>query len=86
MNSLWQPSIYPVPQQDILLLDTPSELEKQIAIARRYVTGTYTDAYAQVQSAVSKWIGVEHAVESAFPFGPQHDGILTNSSWWSQDE
>ena len=46
-------------------LDTPSEFEKQIGIARRYVTGMYTGAHAQVQGAVSKWIGVERAIESA---------------------
>lgn len=61
-----QPSIYPSPEPDILLLDTPSDLEKHIGTARRYVTDVYTDAHAQVQGVVSKWIGVEHAVESAF--------------------
>lgn len=44
----------------------PSELERQIGILRRQTTATYRDAHAQVQGLVSKWIGVEHAVESAF--------------------
>lgn len=49
----------------IVLVETPSELEKQIGIARRAVTASYLDARAQVQGVVSRWIGVEQAVESA---------------------
>ena len=64
-----QLSIYPSPQPEIILLDTPSELEKHIGNVRRTVTGVYTDAHARVQGVVSRWIGVEHAVESAYlPF------------------
>ena len=59
--------IYPIPDQEVVLVETPSELEKQIGVARRAVTGTYLDAHARVQAVVSRWIGVEQAVESAYP-------------------
>ncbi|KIK70219.1 hypothetical protein GYMLUDRAFT_34710, partial [Collybiopsis luxurians FD-317 M1] len=55
--------IYPHPDSEIVLQEVPSELEKQIGVLRRQVTSTYRDAHAQVQGLVSKWIGVEHAVE-----------------------
>lgn len=48
---------------DVLLVEEATPLEKHIGIARRAVTETYYDAYAQVQGVVSKWIGVEHAIE-----------------------
>lgn len=41
----------------------PSELERQIGVARRAVTARYLDAQARVQGVVSRWIGVEQAVE-----------------------
>jgi len=66
IGSSTQLPIYPSPQPDVVLLDTPSELEKYIGSARRKVTGVYTDAHAHVQGVVSQWIGIEHAVESAF--------------------
>jgi len=56
-------SIYPAAEQDILLLETPSELEKQIGVARRAATGVFNDAHSRVRGVISKWIGVEHAVE-----------------------
>ncbi|KDQ54622.1 hypothetical protein JAAARDRAFT_209320 [Jaapia argillacea MUCL 33604] len=56
--------IYPLPEAQILVVDEPSELEKQIGDVRRKVTGAYLDAHASVQGVVSRWIGVEHAVES----------------------
>jgi organizing structure protein 2 len=59
-----QLSIYDPPERETVLVDTPSKLEQNIGVARRMVTGTYRDAYAQVQGVVSKWIGVERAVES----------------------
>ena len=46
-------------------METPSELEKQIGVARRALTDTYLDAHSRVQAVVSRWIGVEQAVESA---------------------
>ena len=46
-------------------MDTPSDLERQIGVVRRSVTGTLNDAQAQVQGVVAKWIGIEHAVEGA---------------------
>ncbi|PBK68256.1 hypothetical protein ARMSODRAFT_212607 [Armillaria solidipes] len=56
--------IYPISSPDIVLLDTPSTLERQIGTVRKTFTETYSDAYSQVQGVVSKWIGVEHAIES----------------------
>ncbi|KAL0952954.1 hypothetical protein HGRIS_007164 [Hohenbuehelia grisea] len=56
--------IYPLPTPEILLVETHSPLEQQIGVARQAVTQAYNDAYSQVQGVVSKWIGVEHAIEN----------------------
>lgn len=58
--------IYPTPNPPILLADSPSSLEQEIGVARRTVVGAYDDAYSRVQGVISRWIGVEKAVESAF--------------------
>ncbi|KZT05163.1 uncharacterized protein LAESUDRAFT_737684 [Laetiporus sulphureus 93-53] len=55
--------MYPSPDAPVLLLEAPSELEKQIGVARRAVTASYLDARAQVQGVISRWIDVEQAVE-----------------------
>ena len=55
--------IYPIQEPEIVLQETPSELERQIGVVRRSVTATYLDAYARVQELVSRWIGVEQSVE-----------------------
>ncbi|KAI0761316.1 apolipo protein O-domain-containing protein [Trametes elegans] len=73
--------IYPTPDPEIVLVETPSELEKQIGVARRTVTATYEDAHARVQAVVSRWIGVEQAVENRVksliaPDEPLTPGIL----------
>ncbi|KZT66174.1 hypothetical protein DAEQUDRAFT_768207 [Daedalea quercina L-15889] len=73
--------IYPETNQDVLLIETPSELEKQIGKARRAVTATYLDARAQVQGVVSRWISVEESVEKRIksliaPDEPLTPGIL----------
>ena len=47
----------------MVLLDTPTELERRIGFARETVTASYRDAHAYLQGWISKWIGVEHAVE-----------------------
>ncbi|RDB18218.1 MICOS subunit MIC26 [Hypsizygus marmoreus] len=57
-------SIYPTPTPDILLVETPSVLEKHIGVARRRVTEAYRDTHSQVQGVISRWIGVEHAIEN----------------------
>ncbi|TFK65863.1 hypothetical protein BDN72DRAFT_962195 [Pluteus cervinus] len=57
-------SIYPTPTPDILLVEEPSPLEHQIGVARRSTTQAVRDAHSQTQELVSKWIGVEHAVEN----------------------
>ncbi|KAG9046231.1 hypothetical protein FS837_004829 [Tulasnella sp. UAMH 9824] len=56
-------SIYPKPDAEILLVETNSPLATHIGIAREHVTAAYYEGQATVQSAVDKWIGVEHAVE-----------------------
>lgn len=56
-------AIYPEPEREIILVDTPSVLETQIGVARRAVTSVTRDVHAQVHGVVSKWIGIEHAVE-----------------------
>ena len=48
-----------------MLQETPTELERQIGVARRAVAGVYLKAHHEVQGVVSKWIGVEQAVERA---------------------
>ena len=60
---MYQPSVYSEPEPQLVLIDTPTELEKQIGGARETVTGAYRDSYSYVQGWVNKWIGVEHAVE-----------------------
>ncbi|KAF9468347.1 apolipo protein O-domain-containing protein [Collybia nuda] len=57
-------SIYAEPTPEILLQETPSPLELQIGVARRRFLQTYSETHSHVQGAVSKWIGVEHAVEN----------------------
>jgi len=56
-------SIYPSPTPDILLVDSPSELENHISVVRRKVLQTYAQAHSHIQGWVTSWIGVEHAVE-----------------------
>ncbi len=59
--------IYPAPEQDIIVVETPTELERQIGHARRAATRVLNDTHAQVQGVIGKWIGIEQAVESAPP-------------------
>ncbi|THV07981.1 hypothetical protein K435DRAFT_772306 [Dendrothele bispora CBS 962.96] len=56
-------SIYPAPDPEVVVQEVPSELENQIGVVRRHVTAAYVNTHTQVQGLVSKWIGVEHAVE-----------------------
>ncbi|KAL0573047.1 hypothetical protein V5O48_008906, partial [Marasmius crinis-equi] len=56
--------IYSQPEPEILLQEVPSELERQIGVARRHLFAGYKETHSQVQGVVSKWIGVEHAVEN----------------------
>ncbi|KAF8508067.1 apolipo protein O-domain-containing protein [Gautieria morchelliformis] len=58
-----KPSIYPQPEQELILVQTHSVLEEHIAAARRVVTSTLYDAHFRVQGIVDRWIGLEHAVE-----------------------
>ncbi|TDL26918.1 hypothetical protein BD410DRAFT_475685 [Rickenella mellea] len=59
-----KPPIYPAEDPQIVLVDTPTELERRIGVARRAVTNTYFQGHSHVQGWVSRWIGVEHAVEN----------------------
>ena len=63
-----QLSIYPEPEREIVVVDSPSVLETQIGVARRAVTGVARDVHARVHGAVSQWIGIEQAVERTFIF------------------
>lgn len=55
--------IYPAPESQLVLVDTPSELERQIGHVRRTLTEKYSESYSYVQAWVDRWIDVEHAVE-----------------------
>ncbi|OCH89366.1 hypothetical protein OBBRIDRAFT_835851 [Obba rivulosa] len=55
--------IYPAPEPELILVEAPLPLEAEIGVARRAVTQTLNDAHARVQAVVSRWIGVEQAVE-----------------------
>ncbi|TFY56832.1 hypothetical protein EVG20_g8772, partial [Dentipellis fragilis] len=73
--------IYPAPEQDIIVVETPTELERQIGHARRAATRVLNDTHAQVQGVIGKWIGIEQAVESRVksliaPDEPLTPGIL----------
>ncbi|KIM42039.1 hypothetical protein M413DRAFT_445219 [Hebeloma cylindrosporum] len=57
-------SIYPSPTPEVLLVDSPLVLEKEIGLIRRHTQRAYSDAHAHVQGWVSRWIGVENAVEN----------------------
>ncbi|KAI9511966.1 apolipo protein O-domain-containing protein [Russula earlei] len=54
-------SIYPEPEREIVVVDTPSVLETQLGVARTAVTKAGREVHARVHGVVSKWIGVEHA-------------------------
>jgi len=58
-----KPSIYPLPERELVLVETHSVIERQITAARRATTSAYQDAHARVQGVIDRWIGVEHAVE-----------------------
>lgn len=65
LPGLVQLSIYPEPEREIVVVDTPSVLESRIGVARRAVEGVARDVHGRVHGAVSEWIGIEHAVERA---------------------
>ena len=60
-----QLSIYPGLEREIVVVDSPSVLETQIGVVRKAVAGVARDVHRRVHGAVSDWIGIEHAVESA---------------------
>ncbi|KAH8112026.1 apolipo protein O-domain-containing protein [Phellopilus nigrolimitatus] len=70
-------SIYPENEGQLVLVDTPSELERRIGSVRESVAHTYADSYAYVQGWVSKWIAIEHAVERRIKSFKAPDEVLT---------
>ncbi len=71
-----QLSIYPEPEREIVVVDSPSVLETQIGVARKAVTGVARDVHRRVHGAVSEWIGIEHAVERACQCLPLPNPVL----------
>lgn len=62
-------SIYPEPEEQLVLVNSPTKLERQIGRVRESIAGTYKDSYAYVQGWVDRWIATEHAIERASMFG-----------------
>ncbi|OJA18202.1 hypothetical protein AZE42_08882 [Rhizopogon vesiculosus] len=74
-------SIYPTPIPELVLLDTPSALEKRIGMVRREITGYYTGVHSQAQGIIDRWINIEEKVESRIksfrdPTEPLNPGLL----------
>jgi organizing structure protein 2 len=74
-------SIYPTPIPELILLDTPSALEKQIGMVRREITGYYTGVHSKAQGIIDRWISVEEKVETRIksfrdPTEPLNPGLL----------
>ncbi|KAG2078709.1 hypothetical protein BDR04DRAFT_1131628 [Suillus decipiens] len=74
-------SIYPTPIPEIMLLDTPSALEKRIGMVRRKITGYYTSVHSEAQGIINRWISVEEMVETRIksfrdPTEPLNPGLL----------
>ena len=59
-------SIYPSPTPDVVLVETPSALENKIGDVCRPVCQSCRESREYVQGWVSKWIEVEHAIESEY--------------------
>ena len=80
-----QPSIYPAPETQLLLQEVHSPLEAHIGTARRQTTDALAAGHAQVQGAVDRWIGVEHAVECAlsiyYLYPCLFSGVGVSSFW-----
>ncbi|KAL5520273.1 hypothetical protein ACEPAG_9486 [Sanghuangporus baumii] len=55
--------IYPTPEPQLVLVESPTELEHRIRNVRERLTKSYETSYAYVQSWVDRWIAIEHAVE-----------------------
>ena len=49
-----------------MLVRTDSILAAHIGVAREYTTSTYNDVASSLHGVVTKWIGVEEAVERMF--------------------
>ncbi|PWN45868.1 hypothetical protein IE81DRAFT_128712 [Ceraceosorus guamensis] len=56
--------IYPQPTPPVTLIETHTALEGHVGDARRALQSSFSDLKGYVQSGVSRWIGVERAVEN----------------------
>jgi hypothetical protein len=54
--------IYPAPQPEIVLVETSSDLESHIAVAREQTTSVFRSVRDETQKVVSKWIAIERRV------------------------
>lgn len=61
-----QLSIYSEPPQPVTLVETHTELERQIGSARQALSSSTKELQSSVNGVVEKWIGVEKSVESEF--------------------
>ncbi|KAG6884031.1 hypothetical protein C0993_001961 [Termitomyces sp. T159_Od127] len=57
-------SIYSTPAPDTLLVEESSALEREIGVVRRQVTEVLLNTHSQIQGVVSRWIGIENAIEN----------------------
>ncbi|GJJ09289.1 hypothetical protein Clacol_003511 [Clathrus columnatus] len=69
--------IYPQPDPELVLVETNTTLEKNIAFARYTTAETYKVVRGRLQSVVERWIGVEHAVEHRLKSFKDVDEALT---------
>jgi MICOS complex subunit MIC26 len=70
-----QLSIYPNPQPEIVLIETPHPLSQQIRVAREHTTDALSGVREQVQTVVDKWVGFERRVERESGFVVELDAI-----------
>ncbi|KAF8512940.1 apolipo protein O-domain-containing protein, partial [Hysterangium stoloniferum] len=69
--------IYPQPAAELVLVETHTPLERQIAAVRHTATNRYLDARTRLQGVVDRWIGVEHAIERRVKSLKANDESLT---------
>ena len=57
--------IYPAPQPEIVLVETSSDLESHIAVAREQTTSVFRSVRDETQKVVSMWINIERRAAGA---------------------
>ncbi|EPQ30704.1 uncharacterized protein PFL1_01605 [Pseudozyma flocculosa PF-1] len=55
--------IYPLPEPEVKLVPTQTELERQIGSARRGLQGATKETREALSGSIEKWIGVERKIE-----------------------